>query len=182
MTTRRLDPADLAARALTYAPVGRTLDGPLPPGFHHLRVERRIGTGASAYERAADAVMGFGAQRGAGLRPSATAPRAAVGVDLLAWLGIGPLALPVPCRVVWAVEGPHRTGFGYGTLAGHVESGEEAFVVERRGEAVYAVIRAYSVPVWWPMRASGAVGRALQRGAALLYLHALRRSARERPV
>ena len=42
-----------------------------------------------------EAVMTFGAQRGAGLRPQSTAPRAAVGVDLLSRLG----PVPAPCRV-----------------------------------------------------------------------------------
>lgn len=163
---------DLADLGLTYAPQGRTLDGPLPDGYDHLTVEQRIGTGPAAYSRAVEAVMTFGAQRGAGLRPQSTAPRAALAVDLLSRLG----PVPVPCRVVWVVEGPSRSGFGYGTLAGHVESGEEGFLVELRGDEVYAVIRAYSVPAHWLTRAVSPVLPRLQRVAALGYVRALRRA------
>ncbi|HEV7145495.1 MAG TPA: DUF1990 domain-containing protein [Pedococcus sp.] len=166
---------DLADLKLTYSPQGRTLDGPLPDGYDHLRVERRIGSGPAAYERAVEAVMTFGAQRGAGLRPQSTAPRAAVGVDLLSRLG----PVPVPCRVVWAVQGPIRSGFGYGTLERHVESGEEGFLVELRGAEVYAVVRAYSVPAHWLARAASPVLPRLQGVAALGYVRALRRAVAE---
>ena len=163
---------DLARAELTYEPRGRTLDGPMPAGFHHLELERRLGHGDAAYERAAEAVMTYAAQRGIGLRPVATAPRAAVGVDILNRLGVA----PVPCRVVWAVEEPDRTGFGYGTLTGHVESGEEGFLVERRGGEVYVVVRTYSRPEWTLARLAGPVFWRLQHLAALGYLRVLQRA------
>ena len=166
---------DLASKPLTYHPRGRTLDGPLPEGYQHLEVERRLGAGDAAYRSAAEALMSYAPQRGLGLRPRATAPRAAVDVDVLSRL----LVLPVPCRVVWAVEGPERTGFGYGTLAGHVESGEEGFLVERRGDDVFAVVRAYTRPGGWLTRIGGPLTWRLQRVAALGYLRALQRAVRD---
>ena len=167
--------AELAHLRLTYQPRGLTFDGPLPAGYHHLEVERRLGAGDAAYRSVGEALMTYAPQRGLGLRPQTTAPRAAVGVDVLSRLG----PLGVPCRVVWAVEGPDRTGFGYGTLEGHVESGEEGFLVERRGDEVWAVIRAYARPGGWPARLGGPVTWQLQRLAALGYLRALRRAVRE---
>lgn len=164
--------ADLAARQFTYQPRGLTLDGPLPQGYHHLAVERRLGAGDAAYRSASESVMTYGAQRGLGLRPQATAPRAAVGVEILSRL----LVVGVPCRIVWAEEGPERTGFGYGTLEGHVESGEEGFLVERRGADVYAVVRAYSRPAGWLTRLGGPLTRRLQHVAALGYLRAVQRA------
>ena len=110
---------DLASRQLTYDPRGLTLDGPLPEGYQHLEVERRLGAGDAAYRRVCESLMSFGPQRGLGLRPQATAPRAAEGVDVLNRLAV----LGVPCRVVWVVDGAERTGFGYGSLEGHLESG-----------------------------------------------------------
>jgi uncharacterized protein (UPF0548 family) len=167
-------PSDLARLELTYSPVGRTRGGPAPDGFDHMAVTRRLGAGDAAYRAAAEAVMTFGAQRGTGLRPRATAPRAAQGVDLVSRLG----PVPIPCRVVWAVEGPQRTGFGYGTLAGHPEAGEEGFLVERRGDDVVGVIRAYSRPATRLARLGGPLTRVLQRLTAIAYLAALRRAAR----
>lgn len=53
----------------------------------------------------------------------------------------------IPARVVYVIDEPDRRGFAYGTLPGHPERGEEAFVVERRGDdSVWLVIRAFSRP------------------------------------
>ena len=167
--------ADLASRRLSYQPRGLTQDGPLPPGYQHLEVERRLGAGDAAYRSVSEALMTYAPQRGLGLRPRATAPRAAVGVDVLSRL----VVLGVPCRIVWTVETTDRTGFGYGTLEGHIESGEEGFLVERRGEDVYAVVRAYTRHGGWVTRLGGPLTWRLQRVAALGYLRALQRAVRE---
>lgn len=169
---------DLARLSLSYQPVGLTRSGPMPQSFHHVLVERRIGRGPEVFARARSAVLSYAAQRGTGLRPEATAPTAAPGVDLLCHLGLGRLSLAVPCRVVWTLDEAQRAGFGYGTLEGHVESGEEGFLVELRGVDVYAVVRAYSVPVSRVMRALGPVARLGQRSVAVLYTVALGRAAR----
>jgi uncharacterized protein (UPF0548 family) len=53
----------------------------------------------------------------------------------------------IPARVVYVIDEPDRKGFAYGTLPGHPERGEEAFVVERRADdSVWLVIRAFSRP------------------------------------
>jgi uncharacterized protein (UPF0548 family) len=59
-----------------------------------------------------------------------------------------------------------------------MESGEEGFLVELRGEEVHAVVRAYSVPVSRLMRLGGPVARVGQRCVAVLYTMALGRAAR----
>ncbi|TPW70220.1 DUF1990 family protein [Schumannella sp. 10F1B-5-1] len=70
-------------------------------------------------------------------------------------LGIpfGPLRFGFPARVVYVVDEPNRRGFAYGTLPGHAERGEEAFVVERSDDgSVWLTIRAFSRPggfFWW---------------------------------
>ena len=54
---------------------------------------------------------------------------------------------PIPVRVVYVVDEPQRRGFGYGTLPGHPEDGEEAFIVERRtDDSIWLTIRAFSRP------------------------------------
>ena len=53
----------------------------------------------------------------------------------------------IPTRVVYVIDEPDRKGFAYGTLPGHPERGEEAFVVERRAdESVWLTIRSISRP------------------------------------
>jgi uncharacterized protein (UPF0548 family) len=55
--------------------------------------------------------------------------------------------LSVPARVVYVVDEPGRRGFAYGTLPGHPERGEEAFIVERLpDDSVWLVVRAFSRP------------------------------------
>lgn len=56
----------------------------------------------------------------------------------------------VPCRVVYVVDEPTRKGFAYGTLPGHPERGEEAFIVEHsEDDSVWLTIRAISRPASW---------------------------------
>src|SRR5262245_25423752 len=110
---------------LTYPEIGATEWDNLPAGYRHVHLTTEIGTGDATMARAAAAVLSFDLLRRAGLRPIASAPRAAVGVEVISRPGIAPLALRVPCRVVWVADEPRRAGFGYGTLPGHPERGEE---------------------------------------------------------
>ena len=58
--------------------------------------------------------------------------------------------LKVPVRVVYVVDEPLRKGFAYGTLPGHPETGEEAFIVEYRDDdSVWLIIKAFSRPSSW---------------------------------
>jgi uncharacterized protein (UPF0548 family) len=67
-----------------------------------------------------------------------------------------------PCEVVWLRDEPERYGFGYGTLPGHPEIGEEAFLVLRDGDAVVFEVTAFSRPARWWIRAAGPAARAVQ--------------------
>lgn len=59
----------------------------------------------------------------------------------------GPFRVSAPARVVYIVDEPRRRGFAYGTLPGHPEDGEEAFLVEHRDDdSVWITIRAFSRP------------------------------------
>jgi uncharacterized protein (UPF0548 family) len=84
---------------LTYSEVGATA-GPLPVGYDHLSFASRIGAGRQRFDQAADAVMRWGMQRGAGLRVRASSDVAAVGAVVVVGLGF----LRAPCRVVYVVD------------------------------------------------------------------------------
>ncbi len=49
-------------------------------------------------------------------------------------------------RIVYVLDTPERFGFAYGTLPGHIECGEERFMVEKVGGEVWYDIRAFSQP------------------------------------
>ncbi|WP_223874608.1 DUF1990 domain-containing protein [Salinispora fenicalii] len=66
-------------------------------------------------------------------------------------------------------------GFAYGTLSGHPECGEEAFLVRRgAGGQVYFEVRAFSRPDSLPARMAGPVGRLVQDLITRRYLGAMR--------
>jgi uncharacterized protein (UPF0548 family) len=150
---------------VTYPESGATREGgPLPAGYAHLRYRARIGDGAEAFAAAGEAVLTWRLHRAMGVRPTADADRAAPGVRVTVRLGIGPLGLTAPCEVVWAEDGPGRAGFGYGTLAGHPECGEEGFLVELDPDgAVWLAVTAFSRPARWYTRAAGPLVPLFQR-------------------
>jgi uncharacterized protein (UPF0548 family) len=162
--------------ALTYAEVGATEAGVLPAGYRHLRYRTAIGH--DVFGPAAEAVLTWRMHRAAGIRVDASAERAAPGVDVTMGLGVGPLRLPAPCRVVWVADEPGRAGWGYGTLPGHPARGEEAFVVTQSADGVtWFEVTAFSVPAGWLMRSAGPAGRVFQRAYAAWCARALRRLA-----
>lgn len=78
-------------------------------------------------------------------------------------------------RVVLTVDEPTATGFAYGTLAGHPESGEESFIVRvDHDERVRLDIVAFSRPAIWYSRVGGPVTRMVQRAVIGRYLTVLR--------
>jgi len=105
-----------------------------------------------------------------------SAPRAAVGVVVIGRAGLGPLALSIPCRVVWAADEPRRVGFGYGTLAGHPERGEEAFLLNHDADDVVRFhVRSFSAPARWFTRAAGPMLHVAADAVSRRYLTAMRR-------
>lgn len=159
-----------------YPEVGATARPEALPGdYHQLRHSTRIGHGRPVLEAAGAAVTGFRMHRASGARVDASAERAAPGVDVRISLGWGRLRIAAPCRVVWTTADSRRIGFGYGTLAGHPESGEESFVVELRPDgSVWFAVTAFSRPGRWYTRAAGPLVPVLQR----LYARRLGRTLR----
>jgi uncharacterized protein (UPF0548 family) len=86
----------------------------------------------------------------------------------------------VPDRIVAVVHEPDRFGFAYGTLPGHPERGEEAFLVERHADGrTTATIRVAAKGDWLIARLASPIVRRLQRAALNRYLAALQRHATE---
>lgn len=163
------------ARPLTYAEVGATREEPLPAGYGHVRRDVVIGHGRRAFEAAVDDLFGWQMHRRAGLGVAGSPARAAPGVTVELRAGWGPLSLGIPCRVVYTVEEPDRQGFAYGSLAGHPEQGEEAFLVNLSDvDDVRFVVRAFSRPATSLARAGGPVTRAVQQYATNRYVRAMR--------
>lgn len=154
----------------TYPEVGATA-GPIPPGYHHIGYISQIGTGQQRFEQAADAVMHWGMQRGAGLRVQASSDVVTVGAVVVVKLGF----LRAPCRIVYVLDEPNLRGFAYGTLPGHPESGEERFAVryEPLTAAVFAEVSSFSRPANRWSKAGRPLLAVGQRVLARRYLRAV---------
>lgn len=164
----------LAEAVLTYSEVGAT-SGELPARYRHLTRRVTIGHGHRVFADAAIAIETWQVQLRAGLCVSASAPTAMPGTVVLLGLGVGPMQLSAPCRVVYAVDQPSCRGFAYGTLPGHPESGEEAFIVHHHDDdTVSFTVTAFSKPSTIIARAAGPVGRLIQGRITARYLRSLR--------
>jgi len=151
--------------------------GELPPGYRHVVREAVLGRGAGVFERAAGAMRAWGIQTGAGIRVrtagDADAAALAEGDTVVMRVPLWPR--DVPCRVVYVIDEPRRAGFAYGTLPGHPESGEEAFLVEHRADdTVVLTVRAFSRPASWLFRLGYPAVLLMQETYTRRYLRALR--------
>jgi uncharacterized protein (UPF0548 family) len=156
----------------TFDPAVHSTDG-LPV----LTVHTDLGSGAAAFRRAADVVLGWGLQRGAGLRVTADRAHAEVGRDVVIGIPAGPLMLLAPCRVVQIFSDPARRGFAYVTLPGHPERGIETFTVRmHEDERVDLTVQAFAGPGMPLVRLGWPVGRIVQRWYTRRYLAAARRA------
>jgi uncharacterized protein (UPF0548 family) len=154
--------------SVNYPEVGATRTGPLPAGYRHL--ERTVDLDAPLAE-AAGLLMAWGLHERCGLHPEATAARAAPGVQVkLRFAGL----LRIPCQVVWAEETPEYAGFAYGSLPGHPERGEAAFLLETADGRVRFTMRSFSEPGTAAARLGAPVARFLQSRATDRFAAAMR--------
>ncbi|PZG23908.1 DUF1990 domain-containing protein [Micromonospora craterilacus] len=162
---------------MTYAEVGATRHA-LPPGYRHIQRTEIIGTGADTFQRAGEALDHWTVHRAAGLRVLASGPANQPGVDAVLLLGTRRLQVSAACRVVYAIQEPNRRGFAYGTLAGHPETGEEAFLIHLGDDGrVTFSIAAFSRPQRLAARLGGPLTHAVQEVITSRYFSAVRRLA-----
>jgi uncharacterized protein (UPF0548 family) len=163
----------LADAELTYHEVGATR-GDLPAGYRQFTRSLPIGYGHQFFVGAGDAVYRWQVQLGARLQVSASSPTAVAGAVVILGVGIGSLRLQAPCRVVYVVDEPRRHGFAYGTLTGHPESGEEAFMIEHHDDdTVSFKVTAFSRPATRLAKIAGPLGAGVQRRITARYLRSL---------
>ncbi len=164
---------------VTHAAVGWTLAGAWPAGFRPMLHRVQVGTGQAAFQQLGDGILTFNLHRLAKLGVTA-APRAVVGGIVVVGFGVGNLRLKAPCTVVWVEDttnddGTRRRGFGYATLPGHPECGEESFAAELDADGrVFFELRAYSRHANWFYRCGAPVARFCQELVTRRYLAAAR--------
>ncbi len=168
--------SEQSALSLTYPERGASLAAPpaMPAGYRHDSWTADLGSfSPELADRAGQALLSWQAQRGAGLviEPDA-AVRDGATFAIVIRLPIG--FVTAAGRVVRVLDEPDRRGFAYGTLPGHPERGEEAFVLAREGDRLVLTVQAFSRPRHPLARLGGPVTRALQRKTNRRYLDAMR--------
>ena len=168
----------------TYDQIGATRRDQAPRGFDLDCVSAPLGYGETAFTAA---IAAFSEWR---MFPSEMAtvltPSAAIRVGeivaiqfktLIAWS-------VCPSRVIYTInerkpcDGIHRFGFGYGTLPGHVERGEEQFLLQwdRATDEVSYSIKAFSRPASLLVRIGYPYARLQQARFRRLSVRAMQRS------
>ncbi len=156
-----------AQRSLDYSYPGAGVtrdDGPAPAGFDHDRNRDELGRGQTVFDKAREAIRTW---------EMFPAPLATIEPKHIP-IAEGEIAGVVmrvfglwfvsAARIVYVIDEPRRFGFAYGTLPGHVEAGEERFLVEWLPDdtVVYTIV-AFSRPRYWLARLGKPIARMLQR-------------------
>lgn len=142
----------------SYKEVGTSREGVAPPGYVADRYRVDLGEGPEAYARAVEALRGWRQfdLEWVRLLPPDAPIEVGMTVGVLArHYGFWSLNT---ARIVYLIEESgdvERFGFGYGTLPGHAERGEERFSVEwnREDGLVHYDVFAFSRPkhpLAWP--------------------------------
>jgi uncharacterized protein (UPF0548 family) len=156
-----------AKQPFTYSAVGATVGTP-PPGYvvDHTRI--KLGEGEAVFHSAIAALRRWEQFRLGWVEAwSPDTPIQSGQVVAVMGRAIGLWWLN-SCRIVYVVDesGPiSKFGFAYGTLPGHVESGEERFLIEwdQGANSVWYDILAFSKPNHFLSRLGYPVVRRLQK-------------------
>jgi uncharacterized protein (UPF0548 family) len=160
----------------TYPEVGATLRGEHPEGYRHDTYEVELGNGRTVFKRASTGLRTWKGHEVPGIDVIPHSTPIEPGSTVIVTLGTPWLALAAPCRIVGVIDEPDRWGFAYGTLPGHPEQGEEAFVMSiDSDDGVRFRITAFSRPGEGITHLAGPVGRAVQTVGTNRYLKALHR-------
>ncbi len=167
--------AEVSGRELTYPEVGWTREAELPTGYRHHRSSVVIGNGEAAFRLGQQALRSWQAHSHAGASLTPPAPALEEGTDLIAVLRLGPAFVTTPCRIAYVTDEEDAFGFGYGTLPGHPERGEEAFHLRRGpgGEIRFEIV-SFSRPADLLARLGSPVALVTQKWVTRRYLQGVR--------
>jgi uncharacterized protein (UPF0548 family) len=169
------------------APWDPTAPDLVPPGYR--RIEREAPLARRDLDATGEDLLGWRMHGRAGIEvavesSSEPAPdarpgdprtgRAHLGDVIELHLGVGPLGVSAPCRILEVIDEPDRRGLTYGTLPGHPESGIERFEVLRAADGALRMrVSGYSRPGSLLVRAGSPLARAVQERITRRYLRAL---------
>lgn len=144
------------------------------PRFSRSEVSALVGRGGAVWERAARDVLRWRVKTASGFTVDTPGP-VSPGDRVVVTARVVGLIIVEPVEVMAVVEEPDRVGFAYRTRPGHPVSGEEAFIVHRRGDEVHLTVRSLTRPApQQPWRTLYPLLTVAQRIARRRYLRSLR--------
>lgn len=143
-------------------------------GYRRTEVTALVGSGDAVWQRVADDVLRWKVKTASGFAVDSPGPVSPGDRVVVTARPFG-LTVVEPVEVTDVVQGPGRAGFSYRTLPGHPVDGEEAFLVQRRGNEVHLTIRSLTrAAPRQPWRLLFPVLLIAQRVVQRRYLRALR--------
>lgn len=137
--------------------------------WHVVDYAQQIGRGEADFARAVQNLLSWRAHRAACVRVEGR-PEPGETVQLY----FGPTASP--CRIISVESSPRRVVLVYGTMHGHIECGEEAFIIDLNSDdEVIGRCVAFSQHSWWLARVFSAPARIVQRWATKCYVRGMGR-------
>lgn len=134
----------------TYSQHGATATPPPVSGFDNDSHRVRIGHGDRDFEKAKSAIRAWKMFPAAWTVILPAHAPITEGTTIAMYAKAFGLWWRNSCRIVYVIDESDRFGFAYGTLPGHIETGEELFLVEKdeNGDIWYQ-IKAFSRPRHW---------------------------------
>ncbi len=187
---RFLDRQRQLAFSYPYDLIGATRDR-TPCGYDRLHYRACLGRGEKVFAAARAALRTwrqFPSKFAQIYPPHTPLQSGSTVVLLLRACGLWKLA---SCRIVYVVDdcpgdesdGLSQFGFAYGTLPGHVEEGEEQFVVQwnRHDNTVWYDLKSFSRPATWLVWLGMPVARYFQNRFAVQSARAMQRAVHDQP-
>lgn len=153
----------LSVEGHSYSELSASADD-LPLGYDHDYNRICIGKGESAFEAAKAALAAW--QMFPSNWTHIYPPKASLMPDQTVVVSFRLFGLwwHNGCRIIYTIEEADKFGFAYGTLKGHVECGEEQFLVYKDSNAyVWYQITAFSRPAIWLTKLGYPLTRRFQR-------------------
>ena len=143
-------------------------------GYRRSEVSSVGGSGDAVWERVTRDVLRWRVKTASGFAVDSTGP-VSQGDRVVVTARRLKVTVVEPVEVVAVIKEFDRVGFAYRTMPGHPVSGEEAFIVQRRGEEVRLTVRSLTrAAPQQPWRGLYPLLRIAQRIARRRYLRSLR--------
>jgi len=167
---------------LSYSEIGLSTGKNFPNGYDHDHNQIIIGEGRATFKKARSIIQLYGhfpsswAFVHAKSIPEPNLSVAVIFYQLGLWWING-------ARIIQIIDEPNYYGFSYGTLANHVEVGEELFFTELQpdGAVIYG-IHAYSQPRFWGARLFKPYARSQQRRFVQESMQLMRRQCKANAI